>query len=461
MQELITDADKWYEAYEKLKGVDEVHDFLLETMNFDLSEKFTDESDWGGLMIDFLGDLIEQNKDYEKGLLFLKKYAELQPKTYKRELKYYESYIVDYQLFNGNIAGIDDVVDYYYEDASKEIDEALTFQAKIQYWNLTDAAYRIAKKNYKPVTKNPDFIGNPGLDYAVTVYTVGLQEAYENYLKTGELNLEKAKREGEACEVKESAYTAFEESIHDEFSVEKLTSKYEEDRSASTWSLRMYFYQYMHKKGISFGLSGLIWQDLMDFCYEFNKGAKSFDSFFRLIYKLYNEHLSGKKFLFFHQTQEICASLWGVVFAYDFLFEKELISEKIYLEAIKHIEALKFQILKGFHRTIWTTSYIHKVWTKPDGVTQVAHDAEKEIFEGSFGFIKDFDAFKAVHRKAYATLPNPEIPRSAPRPSRHPFLRRDERKRQDYEKKPRAQRNPKNDAARKLRKKLKKKKKKR
>ncbi len=449
MQELVKDIDKWYDEYNKKEGVDEQHDFLLETLSVDLSEKFKDESDFGSLVIDFLGEIIDRNKNYEKALLFFKKYAELQPNLYKKGLKYYESYIVDYELFNDNIAGIKNIVDYYYEDASSAIDEALTFQSKIQYWNLNEPAYRIAKKNYMPVAKNPDFIGNAALDYAITVYAVGLQEAYEVYLKTGELDLEKARQEGLACEMRETAYTTFEDSINKEFSLERLISEFEEDKTDCTWNLRMYFYQYAYKKGISFGLSGLIWQDLMDFCYEHKKGAKSFDSFFQLRHNAYDEHLSSKRFLFYHRTQEICASLWGAVFVYDFLLEKEVINEKIYLEAIKTIEALKYQVLKGFYRTIWTTSYIHKVWPKPDGVSQVAHDAEKEIFEASFRTTEDMNPFIAAHREAYDALPDHYMPRPG------------ERKRQNYEKKPRTQRNPKNDAARKLRKKLKKKKKKR
>lgn len=417
MQELVKDADKWYETYEKLQNADEQHDFLLETLNHDMSDEFVDGTDWTGQVIDVLGSIIDKNNDYEKGLLFLKKHRELKPDILRKGFHYYESYIVDYELFYDNPAGIQEVIEHYYEDPDRDIDMALAFHAKIEYWELTDAAYRIAKKNYEPVSKNPNYFGNAAMDYAITVYNKGLQEAYEEYLKTGELNLEKAMEEGLACEMTEAAYKFFEESIKTPFSMDVLQSVLEEDRGEFSWTLRMYFYQYMHEKGMTFGIASIIWQDLIDYWFERSpKKVKSTEALFKMTYHSYDKHLSGKKFLFMIRSNEVMTSLWGAVFAYDFLYDKGLISEDAYKQTITHIETLKFVVMKGFHQVIWKAAYIHKAWKKPDGVTQVVHDAERQLFEASYNKAENFPSFKSENSEAFEQIPQHHIPGELKKP---------------------------------------------
>ncbi len=418
MQEFIKDADTWYEAYEKLENTDEQHDFLLETLTYDMSDEFVGGTDWTGQVIELLGDIIDKNNDYEKGLLFLKKYRELKPELLNKDFHYYESYIVDYELFHDNPKDIQEVVDYYYEDPDGDIDMALVFHAKIEYWQLVDAAYRIAKKNYEPVSKNPDYLGNAALDYALTVYSKGLQDAYADYLKTGELNLEKAREEGLACEMTEAAYDFFEESVKTPFSTDALKPVFEENQTDFCWQLRMYFYQYMHEKGMSFGLAGIIWQDLVKFWFRGGKPQKTndLDVFFKMTYHAYDKHLSGKKFIFMLRTNEVMASLWGAVFGYDFLYSKGLISEAVYKQTIVHLETFKFVMIRGFHQVIWKGAYIHKVWAKPDGVPQAVHDAERQLFEASYNKAANFPTFKSENSEAFEHIPQHTIPGEKKKP---------------------------------------------
>ncbi|TRX03478.1 hypothetical protein FNW10_06960 [Flavobacterium gawalongense] len=131
------------------------------------------------------------------------------------------------------------------------------------------------------------------------------------------------------------------------------------------------------------------------------KSQKHFAIETQEFYKFLQEISGG---FFSNDTSDKYAILWGSVYVYDFLFEKELIDSKTYSEFIATSQELKGVLIANEPASLWEFNFVHK-WQKPDGISEIEFETEAEIFNKSLTFAKHrFSDFKPMIASEMETI---------------------------------------------------------
>lgn len=441
MKAPVQDINDWYEAFENCPQ-EKLRAILLDTFRQDLPATFIEEGVVGEVMLDVLGEWFYEEKKYEETVDFLEEFERLQQELFRQDAQYYYSYMDDVYFYKGEKEKVLRIMDFYKNNPGQDIDYFLSFHKKLWYWGLEQETEELARAVYAPVDKTPGYIGEPAMEFAIAVFYQSLQKAFE---KPGALNLEPVKKDARdfGFDMGPEIWDILEENYSGDLNPEKMAAEFEKDRDNWTFAIEAHYLKYMCRRGFSFQGAMLIWQELRGFWFErAGKRKLTLEAFLNLPQHAFDEYLAEMTQLFFPRKFDICQTLWGAQFVYDFLREYELITEAAYSSASQAINNLKLQINKVFFQNLWQFSFLHRIWPRPDGVPEEIFQAEQKLFEETYNFQGDYTAFRNNFSALFDILPRiQKLPIHQPPGS---------------EKQKRPPRNPANDAERKARKKAKK-----
>lgn len=389
MRELIADPDSWYEAWENTVEQEQTN-FLLATIRETLPGDFNDTTDFNGVILDWLGSVYDAERDFETALAFLEEYAQRQPVLYAESSAYFAGYFTDFYYFTGRPDAVRPQYELFLADPCMQVDELMEFHKKLWLWGSYDWAAGLAKNSYGPVLNSPKVFEWVARDLATPALHEAFQKVWEQFIAGGKLDFSYAMEAAKEFEfgvgpefwdhlaevfklAKEGAGAALPEKI-------LLPS---EENSYLTIAL---FQTYMHQKGMHFHTASIIMTSLFEFWMDEadKKKRKDAGPFYRLEKEAFDRYLSSRKKLFSLDIVEVCTTLWGSVFVYDFLLSRQFITAEVYDEAMQTIRELKSVMLSGIRRLLWRAGFIHKNWPRPDSITAEIFNEEAEAFEAGF-----------------------------------------------------------------------------
>ena len=379
--------DAWYEAYETLDNSDQQAAFLLDTLRQPITQEDFDQSDLGGVLVDFVGDRFEREKRFEDTLDFLRQFEQLQPKLYAGEFHYYADNVFNYSCFSGQAEKAEPVIRFFKENPNADIDSFLPVQRAVWYWLKQDWGVQLAAETYQTVHAHTGYWGNPEIEMALAMHTSSLQTTYEQWQRTGILQMDTAISVAAEYHftISDAITKRYAAALSTSLDTAIAASRFdEENRNDFMAELNLRFLVWMHNRGFPFYSAHLIWDSLANFWEESQPKAKTAGRYFELKKQSFDRYVAGKRNLMFPQIEEIGATLWGAVFMYDFLGEHKLIDAVARESAQKAIAALKQDFFNGLESSAWKAAFVVKAWPKADSVSQIDFEADIAQFEASF-----------------------------------------------------------------------------
>lgn len=379
--------DAWYEAYETLDNSDQQAAFLLDTLRQPLTQEDFDQSDLGSVLVDFVGDRFEREKRFEDTLDFLRQFEQLQPKLYAGEFHYYADNFLDYYCFSGQVEKAEPVIRFFKENPNAGIDSFLPIQRAVWYWLKQDWGVQLAAETYQPVREHKGYWGNPEIEMALAMHTSSLQTAYEQWQRTGILQMDTANAVAAEYHftISDVILERYAAALSTPLDPATAASRFaQEQRDGFMAELNLRFLVWMHNRGFPFYSAHLIWDSLANYWEESQPKAKTADRYFELKKQSFDRYVAGKKNLMFPQVEEIGATLWGAAFMYDFLGEHKLIDAIARENVQKAIATLKQDFFNGLGSSAWKAAFVVKAWPKADSVSPIDFEVEGVQFQDSF-----------------------------------------------------------------------------
>lgn len=137
---------------------------------------------------------------------------------------------------------------------------------------------------------------------------------------------------------------------------------------------------------MSFVCSQAIWETLIEFLEQRDLPKKQLTQpagYFGIDQAALDGYVARKigGFLSLQQSKGF-AILWGIPYLYDFLYDLQVIEERIYQKAIAATRALKPQLIQGFQKQLWQYDFVHR-WQRPDSIPEAEFLSEAEQFAAS------------------------------------------------------------------------------
>lgn len=383
MKTIYEDVDKWDTQFNE-KSDEERYGFVIETLKQPLSKSFIDELDLGMILVD-LKDNLEDERQFDKLFKLIEILQTYQPELYQVEYPYFDEFLIEYYLFHNDKEKLKKALLRFEENPVQGVDILLPLHKKLLLYGHTDLAIELSKKMYKPLDTSPELIGGTGLKVAIPILYSFLEQQYEEFLKTNNFNWDEFAKEIIEFDFKSNNefINLFKKGLTGETdNKETLYQQFFNNRKDYMYILDCYFLKYMRQnKQMSFTIGSIIWEGLWNFWEEQSgEGKHNPDKYFSLNKEKFDKYLVNLIGGFFAGYKvEVVAVLWGAIYVYDFLLLVELISSKVYNDALKIIFSLKAEVIKEFGNSLWEFNFVHR-WKAPDAISQEEFNAENQIF---------------------------------------------------------------------------------
>lgn len=391
----FTDPEEWYKQYEQASKKQR-YEILLETIQQPLSQQFIEELDLGMCLIETKSDLLSNNLIPEL-LGFIEILQTKQPEFYKKEFYYYDDFLVTYYLFRDEPDKVADSLSRFMEDPVAGIDDLIVVLDKLRYYGYTDLAVKLSMRAYKPVAKAPGIIGGAEWDFVNVLFDKTVQDAYLQIRNGEEVDWQAFTRK-----IKKYGFTGDPEWVggirryltEDVEGGERFVATFKKNKKAKeerldvlTWEFCRYMFE---QKNMDFVCSEKIWNNMLVF-WEESKGTRSKSSspkvYFNFSKPTLDEYLAQLAGGFMSRQQDkSIAILWGIPYVYDFLLSKEIISNSVHKEVMKHVASIKPDARKAFRDNLWEYDFVHR-WAPPDSVSEKEFAAESEQFKATITWV--------------------------------------------------------------------------
>ena len=356
------------------------------------SDKKGDED--AGYLTDLLMDLCHEllrNKEMEKCRLLLEKLRLSQPELYLKGYAYYDRYLIQFALFEGNNEEIEHYLEHYKADPETGIDQLIAVLQLLIYYGLSDQAEALSKSIYHKVKESAKIIRGGERDFEDVIYFSALKRLYYHLQKGKNPTLEDLNSE----------FKQFEFSMEQE-RFDQIADLLAPDNDANKVAMLKKSGSGLQQVEINFFLCLMfskytLEQKLMDFAASaeistfwmqiFKEKALSselsFDEYFKLPLAEFEDLLAGVCSILSNQWPKSAALIWCASHFYDFLLAKQAISQDCYDHAQAGIAKLKGSFIENFADQLWEYSFVHS-WKRADHVSEEEFEAERELFQKSY-----------------------------------------------------------------------------
>ena len=376
------DPKKWIKAYRKLDEKKK-YQCLLEILSHEIPADFFDNIDLLGVITDSL-EYLKDTKQHEK---MIELYDKVHPwKESLEEWFYCDSILIDDYLYCGNIAGIKKHMDSFLTNPVNSIDMFIPIVDKAVYYDYSNLVLDISLSMYDKVKDAKGLVPGTEYEFGSRIYTEKLQSIYSDLKNNITVNEDDIVEYLGKYGYNMKGDTGFVVELLEPGNDKKLNaSDYRENKKDFSYALMLKFCRYMlDAKNVNFSTSYDIFYIAYDSFKRKSPGATgSFDGVFELDEEKYNEEISDR--LGYISNKRTCgiAASWGMTYVYDFLYQQEYISDKVYNNALKVIDGIKAEIIEGYANNLWEYDFVH-VWEKPESIRADDFAAEKKLFRDTF-----------------------------------------------------------------------------
>jgi len=369
--------EDFWEIYTTKKIIDN-YEAVKETFSQELGGDILEHYEVSEVLTEFI-DHYETAKEFEKIIEFRELLQNKNNKSFKEVFEYYDDFLVSYYCYRKEEKKVEDSMQYFFEYPLQGYELLLKNLKKLFYYRYTELGDKLIEKIYEDVVTSPDFFEGAEYELAIFKYYIELEKVYLNFTSGKEFNWDAftEKMERFNFEIKEESFGIFEDVLTQERAEieEDFSSLSYDDRRESMEKVQMNFMKYMLKHGMSFAVSGSIWNYLYEFWEEEEQ-----EDFFRLKekeFKLFAKMQSG---FFVDFRCDAVLMLWGSSYVYDFLKSANFIESALYENSKEIITKLKGLLIKENLNVLWEYTFVHE-WEKSEMVTEEELAKEKEIFK--------------------------------------------------------------------------------
>ncbi|MCB0845822.1 MAG: hypothetical protein KDE26_21375 [Bacteroidetes bacterium] len=360
------------------------YDTLKETFSSPLNIPEDEMYELGDLLTEFISSYIDY-KRFDDLLEFIPIIKKHNYPAYKEIGYLINEFLVDYYTYLREEEKLKAPIEAFIENAVDYIDSLRKCFFKILFYGYSELTLHVIEKIYDEVENHPDLIGGVSYDLALVTFRNAQEKAYEHYLANQKIDWESFKEEVEKVSFEmEDTYVSMIESVfgmdHSAFR-DTFLKKVKTESDLEIEKLGIRFMVYMKGQGMSFSVSGQIWDDLSE--YWLDSDMKKSSNIFDLDKKSFRQFAVSNGGLILDYRFLSTAIVWGSCYAYDFLKEAGLISEPMYEETQVIIKELKKALIEENPSYLWEYDFVHE-WPKPEQVTEEEFEKEKEIFGEGF-----------------------------------------------------------------------------
>lgn len=369
--------------------IDGVYDMACDFFQAPIDADSIDEFDFPEVILELSGHL-NATREHDKLLVFINIIKKKQPKLYNITYPYLENDLVNYHCFHGNSNEIEPSIEKLKNNPSDDYDMFSKTYSIILYNGYTHLIEKIIAQNYDKLKRDEEQEGTAQFDMAMTQFAIELERAAQ--VKHDAIHFSREhfaeKLEDYDFSFSDKALACIDRGFHHfHFANTDFAMAFKQNIQDEILSVESAFLTYMKKHGFPFAVSDKLWNLLQDHLYEKADGKKlTPEQYFAIDADLFDEYLQsvyGES-----STPDMVAALWGSVYAYDFLKHKEIISDRVYKNAILAIRKLKAEVICNFTTELWYCNFIHR-WTRPESVPGDEFEAEASIFTRSYSMQPD------------------------------------------------------------------------
>lgn len=376
----------------------DIYDDAMVFFSEELPDNFTEEYDAVEVVLEIQGHH-ETAKKFEKVIDFVKLIKEKHPEIYEKTSVYSNNFLILCYGFHGKIDEIEKVFEEASIDVLTSFDIFLSIYKTLLFYQHIDIIDKSVDANFKTVSNSEDLIGGAEFDFAMLKLFNAIEKQYLESKKSNIFEKEKVVEEiqnycFEAIALDKSL-ALFEKGLFDNsLNTKSIQDLFLADKSVAFYILEAKFMKAMLQKGFRFALSSRIWEWLMRYWNENNKTSKNIFTIETRKFDKFLVDLSGS--FFSDNKSEMYAVLWGSVYVYDFLYEKEFINSQTHIEFIATSREIKGILIANQSASLWEFDFVHR-WHRPDSISEVEFVNEAKIFEKSLNFDQfNFSDFKPL-----------------------------------------------------------------
>lgn len=381
-----------FEAYwEKYLNEDilEIFEETCDIYSKELSSEVLDEYDVSESIL-LTRDYLLDAKRFEDLIQFIALIKENQAQLYNDNFQYLDDFLIDYYCFHQDKEKVIAAFSNFMEDPIHDFDKYEQNLRKLLFYGYPELAIKAVFKNFESIYTSEELVPWAANEIAITAFFNTLGDLYQrdqnsvvfinddflNSLSISDLDLE------------EKYLSVLEKGMQSSHLPEDAVNQFQIDSEYFKVTLMIHFLKYMHKRNLSFGLSRIIWSEMMSFWDKKNNKNLKSNIYFKTKTKDFEKYLiqiTGNYFV--DNSQLMIAVLWGSNYVYDFLYSVDLIDQKNYENAIMVSKNLKTKVIETLSENLWNYNFVH-LWQKPDSISESEFEKEKNLFVESLYFKK-------------------------------------------------------------------------
>ncbi|MFD0714126.1 hypothetical protein [Paenibacillus sp. GCM10027626] len=395
---MFADPRKWFRAYSKLPE-GEQYDWIMETLDWKLAPDFFETLPFAECIFE-----LAERKDPSKYAALIRK-LRYHPDFHREEFQYFEDELAAYHLFLDEEHKAAESLRYYMEAPVKGIDQLIQLVQLLVYYRKMDLAVECARQTYEEIVASPELLDGAGEPFADLMFMWRFQQAYVHIKNGQEVDWRALQQELEGYDI------VMEDEVleRNRAAVSRLSSEDEillsdypiDERNGSGLFRRdnmWKFVKQMHdRKQMDFPLGEAIWLGAFRFLMERKKRKRSiltWEDWFIFSERELEAYLARMAGGFFSNRQaETFAVLWGMPYVYDFLFERNVISEKLHINALRQVARLKTKMRNAYRDELWKYAFVDR-WPAADYVEREfleTEDNEEDDLDLLYNEDDDYD----------------------------------------------------------------------
>lgn len=387
----------WYE-----KSIDDIYDFDSELSDqesflflYYLLNNYPNlEIEW----IEFLEEIIdyqfEHGNVYEV-LNFVNIYREKFPDQYEWQYGFIEKDLIPHLLYLGDINTVKERLEIIKNNPDDGLD-TVTIDAlyHLIFHGYYDLALDYSKSVWKPLFDSDEVIDYSHVEFCATIYQNELEELYQKILNGEQFDIDsfiKTMATYEVDDIKTVFKTVF-QNLKDPLDKIDIEAKIENGNDDLLLTLNIQFLKYMKEKfGMPFMHSDRLWS-LMQ-AIELFGSAIQINGFFYIPYPILSKYINyWYEESFYSNEVEMFGKIFGLRFAYKFLYDNELISDLYYRQMEENISLLQYEFMVHCQDKLWQMKFIYK-WPQ----INTAWSSMEKLFSETYNYNIDDSVFENLN----------------------------------------------------------------
>lgn len=384
-------SEQFWDKYISESTLD-IFDIACDFFSKELPKNFMEEYDTTEVIIE-VSAAQENAKNFDNVLKFLNILQSHQPQLYKEEFQYFDDFLIDYHCFQKEESEVVKSFSNFISNPLQDVDKYLVSFKKIMFYQHTALLNQAISENFQTIQDAEGLMGMAEYELAMSKFYMILQEFFTHRQEKIDIELFSSKLENIKIELDDKYISSLETGLFEhQFDLDNLNELFIKDNIYTINIIRASFLRYMHDKKFEFYLSGWIWDSILKYWIENNKSKKSLEIQFLIKEASFEKFLSQRaSSMFLNNTPVMIAILWGSVYAYDFLNEKQIISDKIHNDFIEISLKLRGKVIGHFSTDLWNSNFVHS-WEKPNCISETEFLEENKIFIKSQSFQRNQDS---------------------------------------------------------------------